>query len=147
MIMLGKPKENLAPIPAQIMIDLRSFDIIIESILAKHIPYRFEEIKNKNFIPGIYQVLANELSFYRNKFRTNSVFSTRSFRNAYLKEEYDEIVDELFCELRNIIIDQFKLNIVKYGLTITMITHNQWAVRHHENKKALSIHIPDRKQN
>ena len=120
---------------SRIFLDLRFFDETIKSVLAKHIPYRPEELNNKMLMPSIYQTLANELSFYRHGFKVTQSFPTRVFRTAYFQEDRSEITDELFLSLRDYIYEKLFVTTIKNGLNIKMVSYNQWLVWHYESKK------------
>jgi len=110
------------------VLDLTSFDRVIEKILDEHIPFNAYELKSKAFLPSVYQLLANLVAEYKGMFYCQSRFATRSFYNAYQYEDRNEILDELECELRNRICTQLGVPYIKYGLRIEFITHNQWTV-------------------
>lgn len=114
----------------RIMIQLSSFDQVIKDLLVKYPAYRLEETKHPTFLPGLYQLLANEIAYrpYRNN--VMSAYSTRAFRNAYLYEDRCELIDELSCKVRDIILTHFGVNRLKHLIKIELVSYNVWCVEY-----------------
>jgi len=110
------------------MVDLRAIDQTITDLVNSHTPQHYRELSSSSFLPGVYQLVANELCHYRNKIYVKQQYVTKSFRHAYFEEDRLEIVDEVLLKIRDIILGFLGVNYFERPIRVSFITHNQWIV-------------------
>jgi len=114
------------------VIDLINFTTLIDEELAKHIRFNLNETRSPFFYPAIFQLLANEMSYYKKNVYCLRRYETKVFRAAYLYEDRCEIIDELQCKLSEYLTMAVHKDCFKYGVRISFVTHNQWIVSYVE---------------
>lgn len=109
-------------------LDLRSTDKLIIDLVTRTIPKHPGETTSPFFLPGLYQTVANELCFYRNKCLVNACYSTKSYRNAFFEEDRLSITDEITLIIRDIILNVLNKQFFNRPIRLSFITYNQWVL-------------------